>query len=249
MMNEMTVYDQNQDVQVYRDPTAVLAEAKKAATALAQVVAGKKKRVIMNGEQYLEFEDWQTVGRFYGVTAKVVSTEFMDLSGVQGFQAKAVAIRADGMEVSAAESMCLNDEPNWKSKPLFQLRSMAQTRACSKALRNVLAWVVVLAGYKPTPAEEIQDMVNGNGRKAPVQAPQKKAPKDPNEPATEPQLKAIHAILNRMGVKDDFEKHAKISRIIGMPEPEVITSMSLLKKGQASTIIETLTNEGSGPGI
>jgi hypothetical protein len=169
-MNEMTVYDQNQDVQVYRDPTAVLADAKRAATALAQVVAGKKKPVIMNGEQYLEFEDWQTVGRFYGVTAKVVSTEFMDLSGVQGFQAKAVAIRADGMEVSAAESMCLNDEPNWKSKPLFQLRSMAQTRACAKALRNVLAWVVVLAGYKPTPAEEIQDMV----AKPPIKEPAKK---------------------------------------------------------------------------
>lgn len=172
-MNEMTVYDQNQDVQVYRDPAAVLADAKRAATALAQVVAGKKKPVIMNGEQYLEFEDWQTVGRFYGVTAKVVSTEFMDLSGVQGFQAKAVAIRADGMEVSAAESMCLNDEPNWKSKPLFQLRSMAQTRACAKALRNVLAWVVVLAGYKPTPAEEMQGVF---ADKPPLKEPAKKAP-------------------------------------------------------------------------
>ena len=39
--------------------------------------------------------------------------------------------------------------------PLFQLRSMAQTRACAKALSNVFKWVVVLAGYKPTPAEEM----------------------------------------------------------------------------------------------
>lgn len=39
--------------------------------------------------------------------------------------------------------------------PLFQLRSMAQTRACAKALRQVFAWVVVLAGYKPTVAEEM----------------------------------------------------------------------------------------------
>src|SRR6185437_14382005 len=57
--------------------------------------------------------------------------------------------------ISSAEAMCLNDEPNWKSKPMFQLKSMAQTRACAKALRNVLAWVVVLAGYAPTPAEEM----------------------------------------------------------------------------------------------
>ena len=48
------------------------------------------------------------------------------------------------------------DESNWSSKPLFQLKSMAQTRACAKALRNVLAWVVVLAGYTPAPAEEME---------------------------------------------------------------------------------------------
>lgn len=39
--------------------------------------------------------------------------------------------------------------------PLFQILSMAQTRACAKVTRNKLAWVVTLAGYKPTPAEEI----------------------------------------------------------------------------------------------
>lgn len=49
----------------------------------------------------------------------------------------------------------MQDEPNWRGKPLFQLKSMAQTRACAKALRNVLAWVVVLAGYAPTPSEEM----------------------------------------------------------------------------------------------
>ena len=43
--------------------------------------------------------------------------------------------------------------------PLFQLRSMAQTRACSKVIRNVFAWVVVLAGYKPTPAEEMDGVI------------------------------------------------------------------------------------------
>ena len=38
---------------------------------------------------------------------------------------------------------------------------MAQTRACAKALRNVLAWVVVLAGYAPTPAEEMDTSDSG----------------------------------------------------------------------------------------
>jgi hypothetical protein len=97
---------------------------------------------------YLEFEDWQTIGRSYNVTSKIVSTNFVQYGAVQGFEAYAVAIDLNtGQEISGANVMCLNDEP----VPLFQLRSMAQTRACSKVLRNVLAWVALLAGYKPTP--------------------------------------------------------------------------------------------------
>ncbi len=146
---------------IVRDPNIVLAEAKKAAKALMTVVSQKKKPVIINGEQYLEFEDWMTVARFYGISVKVVRTGLLDLGGVKGFEATAEAIRnSDGMVISSAEAMCLNDEKNWSMRgnvpvPLFQLRSMAQTRACAKALRNILAWVVVLGGFKPTPAEEM----------------------------------------------------------------------------------------------
>lgn len=39
--------------------------------------------------------------------------------------------------------------------PLFQLMSMAQTRAEAKVCRNVFSHVAVLAGYSPTPAEEM----------------------------------------------------------------------------------------------
>ena len=40
-------------------------------------------------------------------------------------------------------------------KPLFQLKSMAQTRAEAKVLKSIFGWVVVLAGYRTTPAEEM----------------------------------------------------------------------------------------------
>lgn len=244
MSNELAVYEQNTDVMIVRPPEVVLAEAQKAAKALAEVVSKKRKPVVFNGEQYLEFEDWQTCGKFYGLTAKVVSTQFIDYGAVQGFEAKADTIRlSDGMVISSAEAMCLNDEPNWSKKPLFQLRSMAQTRACSKSLRNVLAWVVVLAGYKPTPAEEMTG--NEHNGKPPVSAPQKKEIKDPNDPATEPQLKAINTMLTKMGVADDQERHRKVSDIIGLNEAETLTSFSKLTKGQASTVIETLTKEGT----
>lgn len=158
-----------QEVAVSRDPNIVLNEARKAASALDSVLRKKKKKVMFNGKQYLEFEDWQTVGKFYGVTAKVVDKRTIDFGDVRGFEATAVAYHVKtGKEISRADGMCLNDEANWKSKPLFQLSSMAQTRACAKALRNVLSWVVVLAGYAPTPAEEMTGQEQPNGKPAPV---------------------------------------------------------------------------------
>jgi hypothetical protein len=150
---------------VIRDPNVILKEAMKAATALKKVIDAKPHKIILNGEIYLENEDWLTIARFYGVTSRIRSTSYVkfgdDDYASHGFEATAEAylVQTDQV-ISMAESMCLSDETNWKNKPLFQLRSMAQTRASSRVLRQVLGWVVVLAGYKPTPAEE---MINGAG--------------------------------------------------------------------------------------
>lgn len=189
MQNDVVVYENGeQSLAVTRDPAEVLAEAQHAAECLVKVVSGKKKPVIFNGEQYLEFEDWQTVGKFYHVASKAISTEEVIINDGVGFKAHAIAIdTVTGAVVSEADALCLNSEPNWANKPMFQLCSMAQTRACAKALRNVLAWVVVLAGYRPTPAEEVPSegfpsASNGKSGGKPQSAMPKPAGKhDPNE--------------------------------------------------------------------
>lgn len=162
------------------DPAKVLEQAQRAAKALVAVVSGKKHPVIMNGEQYLEYEDWQTVGQFYRYGVKTKDAQPVEINGVQGAKAYAELINLDTGEVlGGAEAYCLRDEPKWNTRPRyewqdeqetgerkriqvgeevvpwFQLASMAQTRAGAKAFRNRLAWVVVLAGYRPTPAEEL----------------------------------------------------------------------------------------------
>lgn len=187
-----------QDLTAGRNPTAIIAEARERAKALKGIVDAipESKKVMMNGEQYLELEHWQTCGKFYNLTAQVAWTKPIDVGGAQGWEARADVVDGNtGAIVSSAEAMCLNDEEKWSTRPKyewtddvdekgkriwidgkdgkkghykgtkklvgsvpvpqFQLRSMAQTRACAKALRNVLAWVVVLAGYKPTVAEEL----------------------------------------------------------------------------------------------
>jgi hypothetical protein len=143
------------DAPISRPPQEILDGAIEAATALKNVISRKKKPVIFRGEQYLQYEDWQTIGGFFGCSVATGDAEPTELDGVRGFKARARIIDANGIEVSAAEAFCFKDEDNWKLKPLFQLASMAQTRAGAKALRNKFAWVAVLAGYSPTPAEEM----------------------------------------------------------------------------------------------
>jgi cell pole-organizing protein PopZ len=149
-----------------RAPEIVLQEAAKAASALRDVIERKPQKVVINGKTFLQFEDWQTLGRFYGVTVAARTTNYIEQGRVRGYECHAEAIRADGQVISAAQAMCLDDEQKWKDKPLFQLRSMAQTRAQAKALRNVLAWVVVMAGYAPTPAEEMDSNSNAIASRA-----------------------------------------------------------------------------------
>jgi len=137
-------------------PSEVIEAASEAAKALKSVLDKKARRVIINKETYLEYEDWQTVGQFYGYGVRTHGAEPCEIEGVKGAKAFATLIQLKtGLVIGGAEAYCLRDEANWEQKPWFQLASMAQTRAGAKALRNRLAWVVVLAGYKPTPAEEM----------------------------------------------------------------------------------------------
>lgn len=161
-------------------PDEILENAIVAAKALQRVVNQKKKPVIFNGEQYLEFEDWQTCGQFYRYTVKTYEAMPVEVDGIKGAKARADLIDLQTGEVlGGAEAYCMRDEEKWNTRPKyewagkgdgrhriqtgteivpwFQLASMAQTRAGAKAFRNRLAWVAVLAGYRPTPAEEMTE--------------------------------------------------------------------------------------------
>jgi hypothetical protein len=177
--NAISLY-QSSEITVFRPPEEVLAEAQRAAKALKDVVVQTKAAVKLGQSEHLKVEAWQTLGHFYGLTARVRETRFCDYGGVQGWEAVAdLYCTKSGALVSTADAMCLNDEEKWSTRtkyewqngpngrervkvgdervPMFQLRSMAQTRAISKVHSNVLKWVVVLAGYNPTPAEEMDD--------------------------------------------------------------------------------------------
>lgn len=151
-------------------PAAVLREAQERAAAFKDVVkqAGLAKRI--GGKEYVMVEGWQTLAKFYGYVATPRDVEAVDINGIKGVKAKAVVIQiSSGVEVGGAEAYVMDDEPTWKSRPFYAKASMAQTRACGKALRSILAWVAVLAGYEATPAEEMDGIVSAHDAPAPAQ--------------------------------------------------------------------------------
>ena len=109
----LQVYEGSAAISMFRQPEEVLAEAQKAASALMSVMEKKEHKVVFNGERYLEREDWGTVAKFYGCTAKVTETRYVEFGNVRGFEATAVCITHDMREIGRAESMCLSEEDSW----------------------------------------------------------------------------------------------------------------------------------------
>jgi len=157
-----------------------VAEAGEKAKVLAEVVESCNLYATISGRKYLTVEAWQTIGVGYGITARIEWTHPLEGGG---WEARAVAVDANNVERAAAEAEAgRSDDKPWDSRPAYQQRSMAQTRAVSKSLRSCLSWVVVLAGYAPTPAEEMPreaDMIQQPKRPAPAKAAAKeKAPQE-----------------------------------------------------------------------
>jgi len=149
------------------------------------------------------------LARFFNLTVGTEKTFRVEQNGAfKGYNARAIVYSQQGTIIGSAEASCFNDEQKWISKPEFQLKSMAQTRACAKALRNVLAWVVVLEGFSPTPAEEM-DSVNP-APAAPSYVPYANQPA--NKPAYTPAPRPVQPQVH--GKLECSECHIEIAQVV-----------------------------------
>lgn len=141
------------------DPIEVLKKAKEIADALAPVIRSANLVSNISGKDYLKVEAWQTLGQQLGVTGVIVSTTRIE----KGWEARCEARTLDGRTIGAADSMCTSEEERWKDSADFEIRSMAQTRAMSRALASVLRFIPTLAGMGGTPAEEMDRVASRGG--------------------------------------------------------------------------------------
>lgn len=178
MSDEVTVIPQSatqlMEFGSFRSPDAALKEAEMVARAFQRKAIAMKLYQPIGESKHLKIEGWQMLASMYRVTASVGETRYLEIGDAHGWEATAYAIYVPtGQKISSADAMCMDDEDKWGMvskyeyidgkktktgdvhKPLQQLRSMAQTRACSKVLSNLLKWVAVMSGFVGTPAEEM----------------------------------------------------------------------------------------------
>lgn len=134
-------------------PKALVSKAAEAADALAGVIEQKRLFNTISGRRFVRCEGWTTLAAMMGCLPREESVS-EDEAG--GYTAVVALVRmTDGAVLTRASAECGMDEETWAHRPAYARRSMAVTRATSKACRIAFSWVMVLAGYEVTPAEEM----------------------------------------------------------------------------------------------
>jgi len=142
-----------------RAPAELVAAATAVADALAGMIKDRKLYSNISGRRYVRCEGWTTLAAMLGVTPHEVQVTEQD-----GVFTAIVELRrlVDGQPIARASAECgAPDELDrggkalWSARPRYARRSMALTRATAKACRLAFSWVMTLAGYEATPAEEI----------------------------------------------------------------------------------------------
>ena len=141
------------------DPKVIGEKVVGLATFVKDIVTKGHLTSTISGREFVNVEGWEAAGVGIGLAAHIVScvpTGPLDEEfNSPGFVAVAELRNRDGQVISRAESSCERDESAWRNRNNYALRSMAQTRATGKVFRQVLGFVMTVAGYAGTPADEV----------------------------------------------------------------------------------------------
>ena len=114
-------------------PTDLVAQATEVANALAGVIDSKKLYNAINGRRYVRVEGWATLAAMLGCLPREVSVTRQE-TGTYTATVE-LARMSDGAILTRASAECGMDEPTWAKRADYARRSMAVTRATSKACR------------------------------------------------------------------------------------------------------------------
>ena len=166
--NEVVVVEQNNQPTSIRDADILnmdysfddkIEVATKVASSLKNVIQNQGLAVKIGQSEYVTAEGWEVLGIMLGCTPYVEEVVEIPTDSKHKFMYKAtVSIRQGDTILSRASAMA---ERNKMQTDRPSVYSMAQTRALGKAYRMALSWIVKMADYEPTPAEEMPRFNNG----------------------------------------------------------------------------------------
>ena len=144
----------------YHSPEEVVASAKQIANVLSQIIQEKALYTTIQGKQYVHVTGWSTLGSMVGVVPREL-VEFSRLHEDGTWESAVELVRvSDGAVIGRASHLCGGpDDRDWTKRPSAVRKSMSVTRATGKAFRLSFAWIMALAGYEATPAEEMMQVV------------------------------------------------------------------------------------------
>lgn len=137
-------------------PREQVIQATEIANVLSSIIEKQNLYSNIQGKKYIKAEGWQTLGTFLGVVTREKSVVRHE-DGTYEAYIEIVKFR-DGTVVGGASAICSRKEKRWANADEYAVRSMAITRAMGKAFRTSFAWIVTLAGYAPTNAEEMPEV-------------------------------------------------------------------------------------------
>ncbi len=140
------------------------------ADALAPIVEKQKLYTMVGKGKHVNVEGWTTMGAMLGITPRERDVKYID--GEYEAYVELVSLRT-GMIVGGASAICGKSDPTWAGRPRNAQRSMAITRATGKAYRLGYSWIMKLAGYEATPAEEMDHLHPADTKQQAPQGPPK----------------------------------------------------------------------------
>jgi hypothetical protein len=182
------------------------------ANTLKDFIRSNQLTTNFRGKEHVNVEAWEFLYHIMGLSPITVSTEKLEDESIK---AVVELIRDDdGMVVGRADACCGGPkDANWKSRGDEVCTSMAITRAVGKIGRMKYGFVMKLAGYEATPAEEMPAEMK-------VEQPQEPTPEnpivdvpparmDPNEPTrklVERSLQKLRTYKTKEGLRKAHQK-------------------------------------------
>jgi hypothetical protein len=177
----------------------------KFAVVLRDYIVKNNLSVKIAGKDYVMVEGWQFAGGALGILPRIAEVQNV---GTRKWQSKVEIVDRAGRVVSTGFALCSAEEGKKKDFDEYAILSMAQTRAIGKAYRNLIGWIVKLAGYEPTPAEEIKGKPEG------IKPTEQPAGKVGMVPASEADKQRIVDQIKKMGMRGRVDEVA--SRVTGI---------------------------------